>query len=289
MSITSGVGALPGSDLVEDLALFSPTEDNASANTAALLSSAGSSRLNIASMSALSTRGELDSGHWVIALIDSRGPSGEVGIAAMSSLTNECIVVELSDTARFTRALRFLIIREPALMITCDTPNSRLWPILSEAFPSIPLQKYPRNWFNDRAGKDAIGRYAVKESHEHLNMILARRFYALAAFGSLVRWIEEGGDRIATHSLNIQSTSGEDGIMIIDYHSSKYLEIAKGMEGAKEKGSSLLNSVDKTRTAMGKRLLRSNLLQPLTGAHFLCSIPRFTNNSIAAKDGKYFI
>jgi DNA mismatch repair protein MSH4 len=266
MSIASKMTAFPGSDPIDDLNFATPFLDNTSKNTSAMLSNDGS-RYHIKSISALSAK-DAEAGHWVVAMIDSRGPSGEVGVAAMSSLTTECIVIELSDTARFTKTLRFLTIHEPGLLITCDTPNSRLASTLVDAMPGVPLQKMQRSWFNDRAGKKAIDQYAPRSSLEHLLVALDKRFYALASLGALIHWVEDGGDRITPHSLSIKCNSGEDGIMIIDYHSSKYLEIVKSVDGAKDKGSNLLNAVDTTRTAMGKRLLRSNLLQPLTGNFF---------------------
>lgn len=265
MSIPSRITALPGSDL--DLPLDSSfLSDVASINTTAMISptACSQSAATINSISVLSTKADAESGQWVISLIDSRGPSGEVGIVALSCALPECIIIELSDTPRFTRTLRFLSIHTPALLITCDTSNSRLGQSISEAIPGVPIQKYPRSWFNERAGRQAIDRFALKEIHESLVITLEKRYYALSSFGALIQWVEDGGDSIRPKSLPIKYTSGEEGVMIIDYHTSKALEIVRSTDGA-DRSSCLLATVDQTNSPMGARLLCSNLLQPLTG------------------------
>ena len=220
------------------------------------------------SLSAVSTKH--DTNVWVVAVIDSRGPSGEVGIAAISSLTFECVVVELCDTSRFTRCLRFLNIYSPAMLLCCDTPNSaRLSQALRDAGLECPIEKCPRQWFNDLAGKEAVENMCMLKTRESLLVTLDKRYYALSAFSALSNWIKEGGDKLHPNSFNIKYTAGDEGVMIIDYHTSKYLEIIRPLQtnGALDgkNTSSLLATVNQCKTMMGTRLLRSNLLQPSLG------------------------
>lgn len=240
------------------------------ADTPALLSVDGS-RSNMKSISgALSTRTD-HQGHYVIAINDSRGASGEVGIAAICTLTQKIITIELSDTPRFTRTLRFLSIHEPSLILCCDSSNSRLLKVLEEALPGVPIQKEPRGWFSERGGRMAIEQYAIPLLLESLKVTMEQRFYCLASLGALIRWIEEGGDELRAKSLDIQYSAGDEGVMIIDYHSSKLLEIVKCAEQSLDRSAtdskrcSLLAAVNTCKTQMGTRMLRCNLLQPLTG------------------------
>jgi hypothetical protein len=101
MSITSRLTVFPGSKDSDELSLESPSLGGHTINTPALLSVDGS-HSTTRSVSALGTKDETH-GQWVVALNDSRGPSGEVGIAAISTLNQETIILELADTARFTR------------------------------------------------------------------------------------------------------------------------------------------------------------------------------------------
>lgn len=270
MSITSKATVFAGSEHFDDISWDDANLNDLSiADTPAILSVDGSTRSAMRSVSALSTRNDTH-GHYVVVLNDSRGASGEVGIAAISTLTQKTLIIELSDTPRFTRTLRFLAIHEPCLVVCCDTVNSRLCSVLEETFKgTVPIQKQPRGWFSEREGRRAIEQYASSEQHESLLVTVDQRFYCLASLGALMHWIEDGGDQIKPKSLDICYSAGDEGVMIIDYHSCRLLELVKCVESGSRnqelKRCSLLAAVNTCKTAMGTRMLRCNLLQPLTG------------------------
>ena len=90
MSITSKATVFPGSEIFDDISFDDPTISIA--DTPALSTIDGSRTGALKSISALSTRAD-PHGHHVVALNDSRGASGEGGIAARCTRTQKTVSI----------------------------------------------------------------------------------------------------------------------------------------------------------------------------------------------------
>ncbi len=90
---------------------------------------------------------------------------------------------------------------------------------------------------------------------------IAGRPLATAASGAAVDYLRET-QRGALAQLDGLSFYGEDQFMVLDATAQRNLELVRSLRDGTSRGT-LLGVIDRTRTAMGGRLLRRRLLQPL--------------------------
>ena len=84
---------------------------------------------------------------------------------------------------------------------------------------------------------------------------------AICAVGALINYLNETQKRSLNH-INKIITENNDDFMHLDYNACKNLELIENIRDKKKKGS-LLGHLNKTKTAMGARLLEKWILQPL--------------------------
>ena len=109
---------------------------------------------------------------------------------------------------------------------------------------------------------DACGKRIVEHFDEGLTQLsLNTRPYAVYAVGALLRYLEETQKSGAKRMTQIRCYN-EDRTLFIDYAARQNLELTQTIRTREKKGT-LLWVLDKTCTAMGKRLLRQYLEQPL--------------------------
>jgi DNA mismatch repair protein MutS len=85
----------------------------------------------------------------------------------------------------------------------------------------------------------------------------------LESLGPLLEYVEENAGRPIMHLNSIQVVSSRD-FMHIDGNSQRNLELVRNIQDGGE-SQSLFRIIDQTRTSMGRRLLKSWILQPLLG------------------------
>ena len=89
-----------------------------------------------------------------------------------------------------------------------------------------------------------------------------KKYFALTSLAALFNYID------LVHKLILKPKSirflysSMDGTMFVDSTSSKSLEVVDNLRDHKS-NVSLFGAIDKTKTAMGKRFLKSTLLQPM--------------------------
>ena len=93
---------------------------------------------------------------------------------------------------------------------------------------------------------------------------LSDRPYAQLAVGVLLQYLQQT-QKAGVERLTNLSCYDEEKILLLDYTARSNLELTETIR-TREKRGSLLWVLDKTRTAMGKRLLRKDLEQPLASA-----------------------
>ncbi|KAJ3315155.1 MutS protein msh4 [Boothiomyces sp. JEL0838] len=195
----------------------------------------------------------------IVVISEARGAYSEVGLVSIDLKTSICQITQYADTASFVHTIHKLSILNPAKVVfskSCINPPTLLYQaITNQVEPNI----YPaeRNWFNQENGLETLKQYSIKE----INFSINEKYFALSAISALFKYIENTQNLLfKNHSVKFNYES-IDGTMFIDSTTAMLLElVANRFE--KKKGC-LLGLLNKTKTGMGARLLKSNIIQPL--------------------------
>ncbi|KAL0068031.1 MutS protein msh4 [Marasmius tenuissimus] len=142
--------------------------------------------------------------------------------------------------------------------------QSMLVELIQEEFQGVPVETLPRKYYNEQSGLEFIQQLCV-DDEERAGTILAisDKYYALSASSALFKYAEiRLNTRFASASLRIRYVP-VDGTMMIDPESAKNLELVGNM-AFKKSTHSLFGALNHTYTPMASRLLRVNILSPLT-------------------------
>ncbi|KAJ7607391.1 muts domain V-domain-containing protein [Roridomyces roridus] len=219
---------------------------------------------------AASTRQEGAS--YVIALLEGRGVAREVGIAALDRETGRVMLVQLADCQTYVKTLHQMHIHSPVLVLVPDTflspsgtaPPSLLVEYIYEEFPGVPVEPIGRKYWNETGGLEFISQLCVEDDERAGTLIaVANKYYALSAACALFKHAETKlNTRFAAASLRIRYVPVE-GTMMVDPDTARNLELVGNM-AHKKSAHSLFGTVNHTYTAMAARLLRVNILSPIT-------------------------
>ena len=124
----------------------------------------------------------------------------------------------------------------------------------------MTASEQPASWYQPDNAADALCR------HFHLNDLsplgLTEDYKAAAcAAGALMKYLSETQKNALEHITELRIYQGSE-TMLLDRNTRRNLELTESIRGRSRKGS-LLALLDKTSTAMGGRLLRSWIEQPL--------------------------
>ncbi|KAF9183929.1 MutS protein msh4 [Haplosporangium sp. Z 767] len=236
-------------------------------------SSTATSRLNARKSkgsiiaSSKSTGGTKGGQSLLVAVVEGRGLGAEVGMCFCDLKTSEVILCQIADSQTYVRSLQKLNLYEPQeilVPITAVEPvNSKLVKFIKENVPTSSITPVARRYFNDATGLEYIKKYVVEEGSASLLLNIPTKYFCLAATAAVMHHIEES--RSATflnHSVQFKYQACQES-MIIDCSTARNLELTINLSSHNEK-ETLFNILDETLTPMGARLLRANILQPLT-------------------------
>ncbi|KAF6823373.1 DNA mismatch repair protein msh4 [Colletotrichum plurivorum] len=204
----------------------------------------------------------------VCALSEARGVAQSVGMASVNTTTGEVLLSQISDNRFFVRTLHKLHILEPSYILIVSSscpPNhkSRLYNHIEEHMAGTKIVPFDRRHWSEMEGLHHIDAYAFREDAEAIKVALKGSFYATCALAAAISYLEsECSLKIVRHSLRVRYQPCED-TMMIDVSTIISLEILQNLRSASSKDN-LLGLLDQTRTRMGTRVLRSNILQPPT-------------------------
>ena len=115
-----------------------------------------------------------------------------------------------------------------------------------------------RKFFNESEGLERLQHLAANSLETEIH----KKYLALSAFATLVRWTEHE-KHIIFSSKGIHVTWRElTGSLTIDHASARHLEIVRNARSGSVRNGSLFATLNFTKTAIGKRMLRSRLLCP---------------------------
>jgi len=173
----------------------------------------------------------------------------EVGIAYVDITTSEFVTTQLP----LQRANPELERLKPSEIIAADTSDLSSWELTA---PVTHLDGY---WFELEIARKILldhFRVATLDGYGCTNLPLAIR-----AVGAIIHYIQET-QKGALGQLTRLSTYSTDSFMALDEQTQTNLELCRNARSGTADGS-LLSIIDLTKTAMGSRLLRRWLGQPL--------------------------
>ncbi|KAJ7938393.1 muts domain V-domain-containing protein [Mycena leptocephala] len=235
-------------------------------------------------------------GSHVIALLEGRGIAREVGMAALDRETGRVMLVQLADCQTYVKTLHQMHLHPPVLVLVPDTflstsdgsPLSMLVEYIYEEFPGVPVEPIGRKYWNETG--EFVSQLCVEDDERAGTLLaVANKYYALSAVCALFKHAETKlNTRFAAASLRIRYVPVE-GTMMIDPDTARNLELVGNMSYKKSTHSlfGYINlgilaftltfsrrTVNHTYTAMASRLLRVNILSPIT--ELVQSEERFT-------------
>lgn len=160
----------------------------------------------------------------------------------------------------FIRLLNDLSVLDVKELVISDGLRSELEIPLSEAMPSLYLDAVDPSYYRYQAARDVLMDQFSVSSLIPLDM--EGREEMASAAGSLLMYLRETqkGDLDQFRNITIRQ---HDGVMHLDRSTLRNLELLETIYDGDIRGS-LLGVIGKTRTAMGGRLLRAWLREPLT-------------------------
>ncbi len=180
-----------------------------------------------------------------------RGQAESCALAYADVSTGEFAVMEPAP-----ETLRAQISRISPTEIICSRPDELRERLGGDA-PTVHGQ--PEAWFQYKNAAEAL------TDHFHLTQLtslgLADRKSAVCAAGALMRYLKETQKNPLDHITTLRlAESGS--VMLLDPNTRRNLELTESLRGRSRKGT-LLGLLDQTATAMGGRLLRVWMEQPL--------------------------
>ncbi|SJL03144.1 uncharacterized protein ARMOST_06490 [Armillaria ostoyae] len=188
---------------------------------------------------------------YVIALLEGRGISREVGMAALDKDTGRVMLVQLADCQTYVKTLHQMHLHNPCLILVPDTflsasdasllPSRKRAPATSllvefirEEFPSVPLEPIGRKYWNELSGMQFIDQLCVEDDERAGTLMAVRdKYFALSATSALFKHAEAKlNTRFAAGSLLIRYVP-VDGTMMIDPETVRNLELVGNMSNKK--------------------------------------------------------
>ncbi|KAE8866001.1 hypothetical protein PTNB29_03148 [Pyrenophora teres f. teres] len=228
-----------------------------------------------------STIARVEAQHVVCAIAESRGISPTVGLAFVNLDTAEAVLCQICDSQTFVRTVHKLKVYGPSeilIVSTAASPKSKLFSIIEENIDDIgsKLTLLDRRYWAESTGYDYIHSLAFKEDVEAINVSVTGNYYAVCCIAAALKYIDLGLGMVFTiHSLRMRYEPSE-GSMMIDVSTIYSLELVQNLRDPKSRDC-LFGLLNETLTPMGARLLRNNVLQPLTD-------PEVLNTRYAAVD-----
>ncbi|KAJ7791565.1 hypothetical protein B0H14DRAFT_3500261 [Mycena olivaceomarginata] len=204
---------------------------------------------------------------YAIALLKGRGVACEVEITALDRETGRVMLVQLADYQTYVKTLHQMHLHPPAMVLVPDTflstsdPSSpsMLVEYIYEEFPRVPVEPIGRKYWDETA-------LCVEDDKRTgtLRLAVANKYHAPPAVCALFKHAEtKFNTRFASRSLRIRYLPVE-GTMIIDLDTARNLELVGNMSFKRQRTRCSGLTLNHTFTAMAARLVRVDILSPIT-------------------------
>ena len=156
------------------------------------------------------------------------------------------------------------------IVSTAANPKSKLYSIIEDSLEDIEsnMSLLDRRYWAETTGIEYIQQLAFADDVESIKTAVSGNYYAVCCFAAVLKYVELGLSKtFPFRSLRIKYEPSE-GSVTIDLSTIHSLELVQNLHNAKSKDC-LFGLLNETLTPMGARLLRSNILQPLTSSDTL--------------------
>ncbi|KAH9891206.1 muts domain V-domain-containing protein [Cubamyces lactineus] len=220
-------------------------------------------------------------GSFIIAVLEGRGVGREVGMAALDKETGRVALIQLADCPTYVKTLHQMHLHYPAMILVPDTffsltdtslpsgannlrSTSVLVQCITDEFDGVPIEPVMRKYWNENAGLEFVSQLTVDDDERAATLVaVSNKYYALSAASALFKHAElRLNTRYASSSLRIRYTQVE-GTLLVDPDTARNLELVSNLS-ARKSTHSLFGLLNHTFTPMGARLLRTNILAPIT-------------------------
>ncbi|KAL2354274.1 muts domain V-domain-containing protein [Cryomyces antarcticus] len=209
----------------------------------------------------------------ICAVSESRGISPTVGLAFVNLDTGEAVLSQICDSQTYVRTIHKLMVYSPSeilIVSTAANPKSKLFSIIEENLNDLNsnIVLLDRRYWAETTGLEYIQQLAFAEDVEAIKISIGGNYFAVCCIAAVLKYIELGLSKtFPFHSLRIKYEPSE-GSMMINVSTIGSLELIQNLQNPKS-SDCLFGLLNQTVTPMGSRLLRSNILQPLTNADTL--------------------
>ncbi|KAF2090836.1 hypothetical protein K490DRAFT_34343 [Saccharata proteae CBS 121410] len=220
-----------------------------------------------------STIARVEAQQVICAISESRGISPTVGLAFVNLDTGEAVLCQICDSQTYVRTMHKLQVYGPSeilIVSTAANPRSKLFSIIEENLEDLnsTITLLDRRYWSETSGLEYIQQLAFADDVEAIKISIGGNYFAVCCIAAVLKYIELGLSKtFPFRSLRIKYEPSE-GSMMIDVSTIHSLELIQNLQNPKSRDC-LFGLLNETLTPMGSRLLRSNILQPLTNAETL--------------------
>ncbi|KYN19241.1 MutS protein like protein 4 [Trachymyrmex cornetzi] len=203
---------------------------------------------------------------FIIALTAGRGDArNEVGLAAIDLQYPYLVLCQISDCQTYVNTLTKINVVDPVEILMPETMcehrgrGNKLYRSIREKFHALNITPISRIHFNESTGMERVRTLCARE-YSTVELIVKQKYYALAAAAALLKYVEFIQHIVyAPKSIRIEF-QGSPNTTMIDVESAQSLELV--VSQSKQSIVSLLGTMNRCLTPMGRRLLRASILQP---------------------------
>ncbi|KAJ2384882.1 MutS protein msh4, partial [Coemansia sp. RSA 2603] len=201
----------------------------------------------------------------LMTLTEGRGVASEIAYCLFDMSVNKCILSQYADGPSYSHTIYAVVTNRPQLIImpkAMAAGKSKAMLSIRRYIPWMQFVSMERRMFNDKDGIVVSKEKALPTQLHTLEHTLHLKRYAYAALNAMFCYIETHCNiTYANESVSIECKQ-TDGTMLIDPGAWRDLDLDNFHQDTGD--WSLYRAINHTVTKMGGRLLRSNILQPLT-------------------------
>ncbi|KAF0983986.1 hypothetical protein FDP41_007901 [Naegleria fowleri] len=205
----------------------------------------------------------------IVALLDNQ--AREVGFAVFNLRTNSVRLTQYNEGSSYINTCNMLKVYEPAEVLFPKTLyDTKLSSVVKQELESnsegtsnkAKITFIARKLFNENKGNEYINTLLMDHENSSIQSDVVSKYLSVSALSAVIQYVEYVQEiTFQPRSLRISYVAC-DGHLMIDSSSISSLELVRSLKYGNGV-STLLSHLDYTKTPMGKRILRTNLLQPL--------------------------
>ncbi len=185
-----------------------------------------------------------------------------IGFSYIEITTGEFKTIEFKGEDRY-KSLNDILVRVLPSEILCNSDENFEDNLSVRKLELVPKFSYKNEDVYNLSEADAVLTKQFSSNYKQL-FGLDKMNYAIISCGALLKYVIDTQKRDLSH-LNSISKVNNDKFMVIDINTRRNLEIMETLKDRRKKGS-LIGVMDRTKTSMGARMLRSWIEQPLYDA-----------------------